>query len=469
MRPPCIGALLGPALAAITAACGDFQIPNDNNPSVDILETNPTPAAIITATQGLPAGVRLATSINIASTGISNLSAYGREGYSIDQSFPPFSGFDFVSPGDGNGWPNTYRVVRQANAILDALDRVPTGSTAAELTAAQKEGIRGFAQTVEAYVLHGQLRVQDSFGIVVATHRKPSDPLGPIATKAEAFQYIARSLDEADGHLANADPAFAFKLGTGFTGFTTASTFRQVNRALRARVAIEMGDYGAALAALPLSFLTGTGAMDLGPKNAYGAAPDVFNPLFDAAGTRYVADTLLPRQAQLRTSGQVDLRVSSKMVQIAGGVYRNRGNITSNYRWTIYPTNVSPIPIIKNEELLLIRAEARYRTGDVPGALADINTVRTVSGGLPALTGFASTQAFEDELLYNRRYSLLFEYGHRWVDLRRFGRLGDFKGPRGPGDLIIDKVPFNDAECGDRGERGNTPRCSAVNGTRTTS
>jgi len=30
-----------------------------------------------------------------------------------------------------------------------------------------------------------------------------------------------------------------------------------------------------------------------------------------------------------------------------------------------------------------------------------------------------------DELLYNKRYSLLFEGGHRWIDMRRYDKLGD--------------------------------------------
>ena len=43
---------------------------------------------------------------------------------------------------------------------------------------------------------------------------------------------------------------------------------------------------------------------------------------------------------------------------------------------------------------------------------------------LAPLSGFANVTAFVDELLYNRMYSLLFEGGHRWVDARRYGRLG---------------------------------------------
>jgi len=53
-----------------------------------------------------------------------------------------------------------------------------------------------------------------------------------------------------------------------------------------------------------------------------------------------------------------------------------------------------------------------------------LNGIRIKSGKLPAYAGAVTQAALLDELLYNRRYSLLFEGGHRWIDLRRYGRLG---------------------------------------------
>ena len=46
----------------------------------------------------------------------------------------------------------------------------------------------------------------------------------------------------------------------------------------------------------------------------------------------------------------------------------------------MYPSPGSPLAIIRNEELVLLRAEAHMQTGDLPGALADINYVRRVAG-----------------------------------------------------------------------------------------
>ena len=78
--------------------------------------------------------------------------------------------------------------------------------------------------------------------------------------------------------------------------------------------------------------------------------------------------------------------------------------------------------MIRNEELILLRAEAKLGSGDKAGAIADLNIVRQNSGGLPAstLTAASSTDAILLGILYEKRYSTMME-GNRWVDMRRYG------------------------------------------------
>jgi hypothetical protein len=460
-------ALLLAATMASTAACGDFEIPNADNPNLNALEDNPTPAVLISATQGLLAGIRTGTTTNL-----STFAHFGREGYYIDVAQTSLTAFDVVltpSAGGGGGWQDTYRYVKLANTIRAGLEKVGTA-----MTEPQKQGIRGFVKTAEAFLLHGQLRAQDNFGVSVATENIVSGQLPPVVDKAAAYAFINTRLDEAVTHLQAAGATFVFNPGTGFAGFNTPTTFIQVNRALRARVAIEAGNYPEALTALAGSFVNPAAAMDLGPKNIYSTASgDLVNPFFDPNGFSYVADSMLPVQAQLRPDLSRDLRVTTKMARITGpgGVFQTRKHtgVESGFRWTIYNSSTAPIPIIKNEELLLIRAEARWRTGDQAGAVADLNTVRQVSGGLAAktLADYPTTAAFDDELLYNRKYSLLLEFGHRWVDLRRFGRLTDLRGPRGAGDLIFERIPLPQAEC-DQRPAPKPAGCSQVSGFPTT-
>jgi hypothetical protein len=110
----------------------------------------------------------------------------------------------------------------------------------------------------------------------------------------------------------------------------------------------------------------------------------------------------------------------------------------------------SDIPWIKNEELILLRAEIRWFTGDLAGATADLNLIRQHAGGLGAIAQPGSTDAFVDQLLYNRRYSLMWEQGTSWIDARRYDRLGDIPLDR-TGDVVHPNMLVPAGECDARG------------------
>ena len=83
------------------------------------------------------------------------------------------------------------------------------------------------------------------------------------------------------------------------------------------------------------------------------------------------------------------------------------------------------------------------------GAIEDINFIRMESGGLDERTDLTAAN-FEDELVYNRRYSLMFEGGHRWIDARRMDRLDELP-LDSPGSQINSAFPIPEAECLARG------------------
>jgi hypothetical protein len=91
--------------------------------------------------------------------------------------------------------------------------------------------------------------------------------------------------------------------------------------------------------------------------------------------------------------------------------------------------------------------------------MSDLNFVRTTSGGLAPLAQPLTDNDFRDALLYERRYSLLYEGGFRWMDLRRFGLLGNFDNYPRQGDRIPQYFPIPFAECLAR--PSGTAGCSA--------
>ena len=93
--------------------------------------------------------------------------------------------------------------------------------------------------------------------------------------------------------------------------------------------------------------------------------------------------------------------------------------------------------MIRNEELILIRAEARIGNNN-SGAADDLNVIRNAHG-LPNYSGGMDDASLTDEMLKQRRYSLFAE-GHRWVDMRRYGRLGTLPIDR-TGDDVWQQMP----------------------------
>lgn len=83
----------------------------------------------------------------------------------------------------------------------------------------------------------------------------------------------------------------------------------------------------------------------------------------------------------------------------------------------------APVPVFRYAEILLLKAEADARLGNVGEALANLNAVRT-RAGIPLYTRDGAPEVIE-EVLEERRRELIGEF-HRVYDLVRLGRLHEF-------------------------------------------
>ncbi len=82
---------------------------------------------------------------------------------------------------------------------------------------------------------------------------------------------------------------------------------------------------------------------------------------------------------------------------------------------------------IRLAELYLIRSEARTMNNNLESAVRDLNVIRKRAGLDPLSLSIGKsdlTKAIEHE----RRIELCFEWGHRWLDLKRTGRIDDVIG-----------------------------------------
>lgn len=438
------------ATLAAAPAC-DLDVPDLNNPGIGDLTDNPTPSAVTSAATGLLIGTRRN---HAAANGyVAQLGIIGREAYNFDQADPRYVGellqgsLNPGSPFGGNFWALPYANIRLANTVLAALDKV------AEFSAEQKAAISGFTKTIKALDLLEVINTRDDIGAVIDTDHPIDAPLGPIVDKPAVMTEIARLLDEGATELQNGGDEFPFALGGGYDGFDTPQTFRTFNRALRARVAAYQEDYATALTALGESFIDDTAMtvadLNVGVYYSYSTgAGDTTNALINP---NIYAHPSLATDA-MKNGANVDERFARKvkMTDMPGSAQ----GLTSNLAFTIYTSPSSPVPLIRNEELILLRAEAKFFTSDVPGAVADLNIVRTVSGSLQPIAGTPDEATFITDLLYEREFSLLFE-GHRWIDVRRFGRLDTL--PLDMPDFTRNRrFPIPLAECN---ARPKEPKC----------
>jgi len=76
--------------------------------------------------------------------------------------------------------------------------------------------------------------------------------------------------------------------------------------------------------------------------------------------------------------------------------------------------------VLRLNEVYLIRAEARVRAGDVIGGQDDLNVVRHLAG-LPDTVAMTQSTLL-DAILAERRVELFAEFGHRFMDLKRFNQ-----------------------------------------------
>lgn len=476
---------------ALSACEEDLMIENFNAEDFDNLRKNPTRASVASATTGLLVGGRL--EIDDGNGYVSLTGILGRESYNFDASDPRFVIEMLEQPMDpgsrafgGNIWSERYSNIRLGNVVLtavDILDTAPAGQapTGVQFTAEEKEAISGFVKTMQAHDFLLIINTRDVNGAVIDVDRDPRGEPGALVGKPEVLNHIATLLDEAADHLDNAGGSFPFALSTGFDGFETPQSFRTFNRALAARVEAYRaspdctgcgGDWGEVLSKLGESFISPFDPSDTreaaqrrarigvyhvfsfisGDETSPGNSPG--NDLSTQIGLlNIVAHPSDTTDVELRANNEPDLRFQNKLRRLSEE--RSRAGLSSQHTFTIYDDPLSPIPIIRNEELILLRAEANFRTGAVGPANSDINLIRDKLGGLDPIdvTGFTDDQ-FNDRILYERRYSLMFEGGHRWIDSRRLNRLSDLPLDL-PSHVLNAAFPIPEEDCLARGLEGS--------------
>lgn len=324
-----------------------------------------------------------------------------------------------------NGYYTSFSSGRHRALVFDQ-----SAQTATALTADQKAGIRGFVKTVQAYLTLNLLNMQYDQGIreTFSDLSAPGDQLkpGPFGTYQTGLTLLKTYVDDGATSLATAaaaNDAFAFPMTAGWAGFDKPSTFLKFNKAVAARIAMYQGLWLDVDNYLAASFYSAGGPVTTGPVFTYSTTPlDLTNTMWhqpNSNGAPYVCFDEWKDTAEAGDT-RVAAKVSTRTTPRQSGQALN-----SKYEVTMYASNISSVSIIRNEELVLMKAEAEANLNNFANAVTALNKIRA-SAGLPDLaTKWAATPAnltsqaaLLDEVLLQRKYSLFWE-GHRWFDVRR--------------------------------------------------
>lgn len=399
------------------------HLDDPNNPSVDEVLTNANKAQLQNLVSGLEIRHRGSTIgfVNVIGT-------FGREIYPMRASDPrnmrdllglaegANAETDPSFRGGGTVWNSPYATIKQASTLMIAAQN--TGVVNEQ----QKNGYLGFAKTIKAFQYLIPLLTQSKANGIRIDVDDPQNP-GPFLPFDQAMARIRALLNEAQTDLSNAGSSFHFTLTDGFASFNTPATFIKLNRAIDARAAMFAEDWPGALQSLedakPFFQLDpGREVMYKGANFVYTGPPDAFNPFYypENAETNQIE---MVHPSMITDAEAGDQRVVNKFFKRDNPLTQQ--GLTAEYQDIRYESNMSPVPWLRNEELILIYAEAKAQTNKPSEAVDAINLVRN-TWGLPDFNS-ADKDTIIDQILYERRYSLWYEFGTRWFDAKRYDKL----------------------------------------------
>lgn len=422
------GSVLLIALAlALTTSCSFDEQVDPNRPSLEGVLTDASENQLNNLVVGVESAMRNSLSIQTTGSGTMARELYlfdadprntgdllGANGSSLDNN-----SFYSTAP-----WGGRYRAIKNANILLLSLENTSS------VTDAQKAGYRGFAKTIIAFELIEVLKSYNRARLDVSD----PDNLGPIVEFSEALSQVRTLLDEAQTDLNGAGSEFAFLLA-GFSGFDTPATFGQFNRAVAATAAVYAGDGNAALTALSNSYFDLNGDLTAGPEHVFSLdSGDFTNGLFKIPDNN--GDQIIVHDSFIADAEAGDTRVTSKTLIRANPTTQD--GLSGAYQTGLYASNISSIDMLRNEELVLVYAEASIIANALTDAETALNVIRN-SASLPNYSGALNAADLTTELLNQRRYSLWCE-NHRMFDLRRYN-LSDTLPIDRAGDQIFNVLP----------------------------
>jgi hypothetical protein len=305
-------------------------------------------------------------------------------------------------------WSDLYKCIYKANAILEGV----TASTG--MTTAVKKQLQGEAKFARAFCYFYLVNLFGDVPLVTITTYQTNQNIGR-SPAASVYQQVVADLTDAQNLLPD--------------GFAISNDERiRVNKgaatALLARTYLFTGDW--VNAEKESSLLIADSALyNLDPLNevflknsteAIFQLPPVGGPTFDyiSAENNYQLQPVMINAfepSDQRSVNWVSGNIATK--------YKTGDDSYSEYSM-----------VLRLAEQYLIRAEAYARQNDIANGLSDLNVIRN-RAGLPPSTAASKTTLLA-AIAQERRVELFTEWGHRWLDLKRYGAADSVLAPLKP-------------------------------------
>jgi hypothetical protein len=328
-------------------------------------------------------------------------------------------------------WPEIYSEVFTCNSAIAGLNSPSAGS----LTSGLQPLLLGEVKFARAFIYFNAVNLYGDVPLVLGTDPAVNSTISrsPAAT---VLQQVIKDLTDAQALLP--DNSYVTLTGAASTTSFRIVPNKQAASALLARVYLYMQNWQNA---------------ENQASNVISSSSYLLEPLLSNVFLKASRETIWQLQSTSTTLGNADanvlLMVAAPSATANDFALSNNllnafetgdkrltnwvGKITSGattysyaakYKQNIVAsaTSITEYPIMfRLAEQYLIRAEARAQQNNISGAQSDLNAVRN-RAGLANTT--AATQADLLTAIYHERQIELFtEFGHRWFDLKRTGRL----------------------------------------------
>lgn len=417
-------------LISITSACDEFLEISPSTTELDTTLVFENDNTAITALEAIYHELQFdgfASGNTSSITFLSNLLADDAIEYGTVSSRQEFYANDVLANNTTNNniWSSAYSIIYRINALLEGV------TNNLNLSEEIKQRIQGEGKFVRAFTYYYLVHLYGEIPLVLTTNYKENQSLSQNSIE-DIYTQIEQDLKESIDLLPK-DYRYAEGKAIRPTQYSAHT--------LLARMALYAKEYDKAIAYasniidsknyqlenLDNVFLAGSkeAIWQLLPGNPNTGANEGYyyimenNPqIIGATASTALTEDLLKvwETGDLRQTHWINIYMEGDRSYYYPFKYKIKtGGDTEEYSM-----------VMRLAEVYLIRAEAHAMQGEVTKALTDLNIIRN-RAGLPDLMVNDITD-IQDNVLEERRRELFSEWGHRWLDLKRFGKLDEVLG-----------------------------------------